>query len=231
MNTLAIIPARSGSKGLKDKNIKLLCDKPLIAYSIQAAQESNIFSEIMVSTDSEYYAEIAKSFGASVPFLRSKNNSSDSASTNDAIKEVLDSYKALGKVFDSFCILQPTSPLRTTQDIINAWKIFQNAEVAVISVCEAEHSPLWCNILPENSSLENFIPEANNKRRQEQGKFYRINGALYFVRVPAFIENNYLYRTGSFAYVMSKRHSIDIDDEFDFRLAEFIMSQQGQQAQ
>ena len=220
MKTIAIIPARSGSKGLKDKNIKLLAGKPLMAYSIEAAIQSGVFDEIMLSTDSEHYAEIARSYGASVPFLRSERNSADNASSLDTVKEVLSGYELAGKTFDAFCILQPTSPLRTAQDIVNAAKIFDGAATAVISVCEADHSPLWCNTLPEDHSLEGFIARTGNMRRQELGKFYRVNGAVYFVRVPAFQEDAYLYREGSFAYVMDKRHSIDIDDEFDFMMAE-----------
>ena len=121
MKNLAIIPARSGSKGLVDKNIKLLDGKPLIAYSIEAALQSGVFDMVMVSTDSEKYAEIAWNYGAQVPFLRSAETSSDTASSWDAVAEVIENYRKLGTVFDTFMLLQPTSPLRTAQNIREAY--------------------------------------------------------------------------------------------------------------
>ena len=117
MKNIAIIPARSGSKGVRDKNIRNLCGKPLMAYTIEAALESGEFDEVMVSTDSEHYAEIARKYGASVPFLRSAKTASDSASSWDMVDEVLNCYAMLGKSFDTFCLLQPTSPLRDKKDI------------------------------------------------------------------------------------------------------------------
>lgn len=148
MNHIAIIPARSGSKGLKDKNIRELAGKPLISYTIEAAIESRLFEEIMVSTDSCQYAEIAKEYGAVVPFLRSQENASDSASSWTTVKEVLDNYSKRGRMFDTFCLLQPTSPLRDSEDIRKAYEIYEEKEAfSVVSVCEAEHSPLLCGHL------------------------------------------------------------------------------------
>jgi len=118
MKNIAIIPARSGSKGLKDKNIKPLLDIPLLAYSIRAAKDSALFDEIMVSTDSDDYAQIAKDYGASVPFLRSAKTSSDTAGSWDVVTEVLSQYQTSGRYFDTICLLQPTSPLRIASDII-----------------------------------------------------------------------------------------------------------------
>lgn len=224
MKCIAIIPARSGSKGLKDKNIRNLAGKPLLAYSIEAAKESEIFDEIMVSTDSKKYADIAIQYGASVPFLRNESTSSDVASSWDVVKEVLENYKKDGKEFDSFCLLQPTSPLRTSDDIKAAYNMFQNAKTAVISVCEVDHSPLWCNKLPEDLSLDGFIKKDNNKQRQAIEKYYRVNGAIYFVRTKELYRDTYLYRNGSYAYVMDKKRSIDIDDELDFDIAELIIN-------
>ena len=177
MKNIAMIPARSGSKGLKDKNIRLLNGKPLLAYSIEAAIQSKLFDEIMVSTDSSYYADIAEKYGAKVPFLRSEGNSSDSASSWDTVQEILSFYRNAGEEFDSFCLLQPTSPLRNEEDIINAYDIYKAKEaVAVVSVCEVEHSPLWCGHLGENGSLNGFISERDTIQRQAVRPFYRING-------------------------------------------------------
>ena len=113
MKNIAIIPARAGSKGLPDKNIKLLNGKPLLQYSVEAALGSGCFDKVMVSTDSEKYAEIAREAGAEVPFLRSAYTSTDKASSWDMVEEVLDGYERLGWTFDTFCLLQPTSPMRT----------------------------------------------------------------------------------------------------------------------
>lgn len=223
MKNIAIIPARSGSKGLKDKNIKELLGKPLLAYSIKAAIDSKMFDEIMVSTDSEVYAEVAKKWGAKVPFLRSEEMSSDSAGSWDTVREVLSRYKEQQKEFDTVCLLQPTSPLRTGKDIINAYQIYDEKKAnTVIGVCQTEHSPLWENTLPDDNSMENFISKENNKRRQMLPTYYRINGAMYIVSVDEIIQNNDIYKN-SFAYIMSTEKSIDIDTELDFLIAEKIM--------
>lgn len=224
MKNIAVIPARSGSKGVIDKNIRKLCDKPLIAYSIEAAIRSGEFDEIMVSTDSEKYAEIAMAYGAKVPFLRSNQTATDLASSWDMVDEVLIKYKEQKRVFDTFCLLQPTSPLRTSDDIKVAYEEYRKkADLAVVSVCEAEHSPLWCGHLPENKEFNNFIKEENSKQRQASDKFYRINGAIYIVNTVRFENERFLYKHGSFAYIMSQEKSIDIDTEIDFLLAELIM--------
>ena len=226
MNNLAIIPARSGSKGLKDKNIKLLNGKPLLAYSIEAAQKSGIYSHILVSTDSEQYGEIAMQCGAEVPFYRSTENASDSASSWDVVKEVLKKYRELDITFETFTLLQPTSPLRNYQDIQNAYRLFEEKNaIAIVSVCEMEHSPLWSNTLAEGDSLAGFLKTAANQRRQKLEKFYRINGAIYMARIADFLEDTNLYREGCYAYKMLAERSIDIDTELDFKIAEAIMRQ------
>ena len=226
MGKLAIIPARSGSKGLKDKNIRLFNGKPLMAYSIEAALQSNHFDEVFVSTDSEQYAEIARGYGAHVPFLRSSEQSSDTASSWDVVKEVLECYGKRGTTFNTVALLQPTSPLRTTQDIINAFAIMQEKQAnAVVSVCEVDHSPLWCNVLPENDSMDRFLPKnLVTIGRQKLDTYYRINGAIYIVNVPYLLSSQTIYDHGCYAYKMDKRHSIDIDDLVDFQIAESLMS-------
>lgn len=227
MNNLAIIPARSGSKGLQDKNIKELMGKPLIAYTIEAAKESGCFCEIMVSTDSEKYASIARSYGARAPFLRSQATSSDSASSWDMVDEVLNKYRSQGKEYDTFCLLQPTSPLRSYEDIIEAYKIYnEKASFAVVSVCEAEHSPLWCGHLPESKELNNFISEERIKQRQAGDVFFRLNGAIYILNIKRYRSDRFLYKKGSFAYVMPQSRSVDIDTDIDFKLAEILLQNQ-----
>ena len=225
MRNIAIIPARSGSKGVKDKNIRELAGKPLMAYTIEAALESGEFDEVMVSTDSELYADIARSAGAAVPFLRSEATATDSASSWDMVEEVLMNYSKAGRSFDTFCLLQPTSPLRNADDIKAAYELYRSkAECAVVSVCEAEHSPLWCGHLPENREFVGFIDRESMQQRQAGGKFYRLNGAIYIVDTAKFAEDRYLYHEGSFAYVMPQERSVDIDTELDFKYAELILA-------
>ncbi|MEG0310971.1 MAG: acylneuraminate cytidylyltransferase family protein, partial [Eubacterium sp.] len=146
---LAVIPARSGSKGLIDKNIKELCGKPMLAYSIAAAKHTKIIDEIFVSTDALKYKKIAEEYGANVPFLRSEKLASDIASTWDAVKEAIEQYQKIGQTFDICILLQPTSPLRSAEDILETLKMMIDKDAnTVVSVCETDHSPLWENILP-----------------------------------------------------------------------------------
>lgn len=224
MSSIAIIPARSGSKGLKDKNIKEINGKPLIAYAIESAINTGLFERVHVSTDSEKYAEIARKYGADVPFLRSEAMSSDTASSWDAVKEVLEKYDNIGVSFDNLALLQPTSPLRDSNDIKAAFDIYvSNKAKAVVSVCEVDHSPLLSNTLPDNNSLNGFICTNSSAPRQTFSKYYRLNGAIYVVDIPFLYEDTFIYREGSYAYIMDKRKSIDIDDEFDFEMAEYLM--------
>lgn len=226
MKNLAIIPARSGSKGLKDKNIKLLNGKPLISYTIEAAINSKMFDEVMVSTDSIEYAEIAKLYGAKVPFMRNSELSNDTASSWDVVRDVLNKYKEAGKKFDTVALLQPTSPLRTAEDIIEGYKILKDKSAnSVIGVCEVDHSRLWMNTLPEDNSMDNFInPKVVGLPRQELEKYYRINGALYIMRTDNLNKIEYIYSDKCYAFIMDKKKSIDIDDEYDFLFAEVLFS-------
>ena len=226
MKNIAIIPARSGSKGLPNKNIKTLCQKPLIAYSIEAAIESGMFDTIHVSTDSEVYAQIAREHGADVPFLRSAEMSTDKADSWDAVEEVLRNYEKLGKKFDTLTLLQPTSPLRGESDIKNAFELFEEKSAnAIISVCEADHPPMWFHVLEEDGGMSDFANKGDEgKQRQDFAAYYRINGAVYLLDVNYFMENHRnIFRDRVFAYIMDKRASVDIDDQVDFDIAEAIM--------
>ena len=221
---IAIIPARSGSKGLPDKNIKELCGKPLMGYTIDAARGSGVFDEVFVSTDSEKYAEIARKCGAEVPFLRSTENAGDKSSSWDVIEEVLKQYELRGKTFDTFCLLQPTSPLRDAEDIKKAYGVFdeKNAKF-VVSVCETEHPISWCGEIPESLSMDGFIDRTGMGQRQSAARSYRLNGAIYIADVREFGADRFLYREGCYAYIMDALHSIDIDTQLDFDYADFLM--------
>lgn len=228
MKNLAVITARSGSKGLKDKNIKMLKGMPLMAYTIEAALETELFDCVHVSTDSQQYALIAKEYGADVPFLRDTELATDTAGTWETVRAVVKKYAELGKTFDTVTLLQPTSPLRDVEDIKQAFKVFIEKEAdSVISVCEADHSPKICNTLGEGESMDGFIDTSTIGRRQDMGAYYRINGAIYIQTTDILMNQKNLYGPKSYAYVMSKIHSVDIDDAFDFMVAEAAMEYEG----
>ncbi|MCI8752409.1 MAG: acylneuraminate cytidylyltransferase family protein [Lachnospiraceae bacterium] len=224
MGIIAIIPARSGSKGVKDKNIKEICGHPLIYYSISAAKKSGIFDCIHVSTNSEKYREIARCLGADVPILRPESLGTDKTSTWDVVRWVLEYYKSNGYLFDTVVLLQPTSPLRDSKEIIGAYNFFidKNAD-SVISVCKNGHPTALCNVLDETLSMYNFIQMDNARRRQDFKIEYRINGAIYIFKTNLLYTQFDLYNKNSYAYIMKESKSIDIDTELDFFVAEKLL--------
>lgn len=226
MKNLAIIPARSGSKGLPDKNIKILHGKPLLAYSVEAALQSGMFNTVHVSTDSEQYAEIAKSYGADVPFLRSKKNSSDTASSWDTVLEVLEQYLNRGKDFDNTMLLQPTSPLRTSDDITAAFALMEEKKAnSIVSVCRADYPPVYYHVLSDNGLITDFIRGSEDQRRQDMSTFFRVNGAIFLTNTAFFLAHRNIYCSSCFAYIMDKKRSVDIDDELDFFFTEAMLAQ------
>lgn len=221
---IAIIPARSGSKGLKDKNIKLLNGIPLLAYSVNVAIESGRFDKVFLSTDSERYAIIGKEYGADVSFLRSEENSDDQAGSWDVVREVIGKFSEKGEQFDEIMLLQPTSPLRTVDDINNSIKLlYEKSAMSIVSLTECDHSPICCNTLPEDGCMDSFEDEKYaGLRRQDLPIYYRYNGAIYLLKMEElYVEN--MFAKNCFAYIMPQERSIDIDTELDFLIAETIM--------
>jgi CMP-N,N'-diacetyllegionaminic acid synthase len=235
MKNIAIITARSGSKGLPHKNIKMLNGRPLLAWSIKAAIDSGMFDTVMVSTDSEEYAKIAREYGAEVPFLRSEATSSDNSSSWSVVEEVLEKYKGLGKTFDTFVLLQPTSPLRTGKNIKEAYDmLLENDANAIIAVTECEFNPLYGRALTgktlysEDSVylVRDFQKDFDRNgyyRRQALPKFYRTNGAIYLCRVDRFEADHNFADDNCYSYTMPQENSLDIDTELDFVIAEAVM--------
>lgn len=224
MRNIAIITARSGSKGLPDKNIRSLSGKPLIYYSIKAAVESKLFDTITVSTDSQKYANIARQLGADVPFLRSEFTSGDNANSWDVVTEVLKNYQKLGEKFDTVCLLQPTSPLRKAEDIIEGYNLMV-AECcnSVTAVCEMEHSPLWSMTLPDDLCLDDYRKKSIDVPRQKLEKYYRINGALYIRKINYSNDDISFCLSNEYALIMERKRSVDIDTLEDFEYAEWLM--------
>lgn len=225
MKRIAIIPARSGSKGLKDKNIKELNGKPLIAYSIECAIKSKVFDKVFVSTDSQKYADIAIQYGADASFLRTDENSGDNAGSWDVVREVVGRLESLGEFYDEIMLLQATSPLRNEEDIVNAIELLHKKNGrAVVSLTECDHSPVWCNTLPDDSCMDNFEREEyKNLPRQQLPIFYRYNGAIYLVKNEELWNKEHMLEKECYAYVMPQERSVDIDTALDFMIAETIM--------
>lgn len=224
MCTLGIITARSGSKGIKDKNIRKLSGKPLMAYTIESALECQYIDKVMVSTDSNIYAAIARDYGAEAAFLRSEKNASDTAKSIDVILEVLNEYEKRGYYFKNIVMLQPTSPLRTCQNLNEAFQLFYDKGAdSVVGVCECEHSPLLSNVLPDDLNMCGFIKSENDVRRQELKKYYRLNGAIYISKVSKIKQILSFYGEKSYAYIMKQEESVDIDTELDFSYVEFLL--------
>ena len=221
---LAIIPARGGSKGVPGKNIKELAGKPLIAYTIKAAIESDIFEKVIVSTDDEKIAQISMEYGADIPFMRPYEISGDSISSDDVILHAISFYQQQGIEYKEVCKLQPTSPLRNGKHLREAYQLFQEKEADfLVSVCECEHSPLWAGVIGEDLRLDDFIPEKVKRAcRQDLPTYYRLNGAIYMAKTTSFCHNKNFLGKNSVAYIMQQEDSIDIDSELDFRMAEII---------
>ena len=222
---LAIIPARGGSKGLPGKNIKTFHGKPLIAYSIETAKASELFKEIVVSTDSEEIADIAMKCGADVPFLRPPHLATDTAHAIDAFLHTVDHLNNKREVtYNEFVVLQPTSPLRLTNDIIDAVAIYRERRAdSVISVTVANHPPSWAKKINKQGVLENFLDDdIDNRNRQENEVTYVPNGAVFVLRVELLRNYDTYYSKKTYPFIMPKERSIDIDDQVDFVVAEFL---------
>jgi N-acylneuraminate cytidylyltransferase/CMP-N,N'-diacetyllegionaminic acid synthase len=221
---LAIIPARSGSKGLPGKNIKKLHGKPMIAYTIQAALKSKYIDNVIVSTDSIEIETIAKNFGAKSYFLRPKLLASDEA---NAIDNYIFTINKLNNDFnykiDDFVVLQPTSPLRVTKDIDSAIDIFYTKKAdSVISYSEESHPLKWHKYISKDGRFENIFDDSLLNRQEFRTSFYP-NGAIYVFKYRL-IKRKMYYSNNSFAYIMPRSRSVDVDTFDDFQYIEFLMS-------
>lgn len=220
---MAIIPARSGSKGLRDKNIIDLCGKPLMSYSIDAAIQSGLFARVIVSTDSERYAAIAKEYGAEV-ILRGEELSNDKASSFVVIRDVLEKCNSN---YDYFVLLQPTSPLRTVEHIKESVALFeQNIDKFdfLVSVKEADHAKVLCNPVEDDLSLKHFNIDFANYRRQAY-KDYSPNGAFFIGKPAQYLEQKHFFGERAIAYKMSLEDSVDIDNAIDLKLATILLDE------
>ena len=223
---VGFIPARGGSKRLPRKNLLPLAGKPLIAWTIEAALNSRQLHRVIVSTDDEEIASVARKYGAEVPFMRPAELASDTATGLDAILHALRTLEANGEHFDYLVNLQPTSPLRSSDDIDRAVALLLGRQAdAVISVCPSDHPPEWANTLPADGSLAKFFrPGIRNIRSQDLPMTYRLNGAIYIYQCARLLCSCSLEMDdNSYAYIMPRERSVDIDTALDFRVAEAIL--------
>lgn len=218
LKKIAIIPARSGSKGLPNKNILMLLDKPLIAYTIEAATKSNEFQRVIVSTDSLEYKEISEKYGAEV-ILRDEYLSNDKATSFMVIEDVLKKIKI--ESLDYFMLLQPTSPFRDKKHIIDSIKDFEKEYSSLdflVSMTESSKSADLIKRIGNDNTLKNYDLDYSNYRRQD-GKEYYPNGAIFIAKVDKYLEKKHFFGEKTLAYFMNKEDSIDIDDRLDFEVA------------
>jgi len=220
---IAIVPARGGSKGLPGKNIKLLHDKPMIAYTIEAALQSDFISDVIISTDDREIADIAVKYGAKCPFLRPKHLATDSAlAVDNYIYTVEKLNTEFGYEIEHFIVLQPTSPLRSAEDISSAIAMFYDKQAdSVVSYVQEDHPVQWHKYLDDKNQFEDIF-SGEIKNRQDLRKTFYPNGAIYVFKYELIKTGEY-YSEKSYAYVMPKERSVDVDYICDFDYVDFLM--------
>lgn len=225
MKPLVVIPARGGSKGIPNKNIKVLQNKPLIEFTIDAALEVFNLEDIIISTDSEEIKTLVEKRGGHVPFLRPSHLATDSASTRDVLLHALEWMEEIGQNKDTIVLLQPTSPFRHSQHIRDAIEIFDQGIDMVVSVRESKANPYF-NLFEENNLgyLAQSKPH-HATRRQDLPKVWEYNGAIYVINKQSLLSKNINEFERVLKYVMDDVSSIDIDTPLDWEIAKMIARQ------
>lgn len=219
-NAIAIITARGGSKRIPRKNIKEFCGKPILQYSIEAALASGIFDEVMVSTDDEEIAQVAKAAGANVPFMRSEKTSNDYATTADVLMEVVEEYQKAGQQFDYICCIYPTAPFVTAEKLQKAFFIIKEQNAAQLKpVIAYSFPPQRCEVI-RDGKLEMLHPEHRNTRSQDLEAYYHDCGQFYFYDTKELIKGKGTIVENVIPMVLSELEVQDIDNETDWKLAE-----------
>jgi len=219
MRRLAYIPARSGSKGIPKKNIRPLCGKPLLGWMVEAAQKTGLFDRVMVSTDSEEFAEVARSCGAWVPFLRDSAVAKDTTSTIDTVCSDKARLETIGERFDTFCLLEATSPLCRPEDIAGAIALFEKVNAGVVSVVRSKARPMIMRTLDAEGRATPILQSRQILRRQDEPVYYQLNAAIYINSWDE-LTPELKFGYNPYAYVMDEISSIDVDHVEDFELAE-----------
>ncbi|MGV6861922.1 MAG: pseudaminic acid cytidylyltransferase [Putridiphycobacter sp.] len=220
MSNLCIIPARGGSKRIPRKNIKDFLGKPIIAYSIEAALKSNLFDEVMVSTDDIEIAEIAQKFGAKVPFMRSQKNSDDFATTFDVLNEVIEKYKKEGILFEYACCIYPTAPLVTVNKILIAKEMLMNKKFDTVFPILQYSFPIQRALKKEDDKITMINPENLNKRSQDLENSYHDAGQFYFLNIEQVLSKGKILTNNTGGVLITDIEGQDIDNYDDWKLAE-----------
>ena len=221
MSNLCIIPARGGSKRIPRKNIRDFCGKPIIAYSIEAALKSEIFDEVMVSTEDEEIAEVARKHGASVPFMRSAETASDFAITANVLDEVLQKYDELGQNFKVMSCLYSTSPLVTADELRQASKVLDNKGTdSVVAVTDFDFPPQRAFLLSEDGHVAWERPEFAKTRSQDLPKTAHDCGRFYFIKTDAWAKHHTFVTPNCRGFHIDSSLVQDIDTESDWHMAE-----------
>lgn len=228
MTFLALIPARGGSKGIPRKNVRPLDGRPLIAYTIEAALESVAVDDVVVTTDDEEIAAVARKCGAEVPFMRPAELATDESKTIDCVVHARDAMCGMGREYDGLILLQPTSPLRKSSDIDEAVTVWAaHGKLGLCSVSVAEENPLLLRTLGEGGVVHPVISQSSTMRRQDVPAYYRVDGSIYINRFFELSLSTSL-NDNPIGFLMSKKRSIDIDTFEDFRHAEEALHNQGE---
>ncbi len=220
MKNIAIIPARGGSKRIPRKNIKPFMGKPIIAYSIEAALQCGLFDEVMVSTDDEEIAEVAKKYGAKVPFMRSAETANDYATMENVIEEVLQNYQKKGKIFESFCCILSTAPFLSKKSLQESFRIFTTDAYDSLMPVLAFSYPIQRALKSENSRLIMREPEHIHTRSQDLEPMYHDAGLYYWMKIDRFLEVKEIFCANTGMIVLSESEVQDIDTEEDWKMAE-----------
>lgn len=224
-SVLAVIPARGGSKGVPEKNLREVGDKPLIAWTIEEAKKSDYIDRLVLSSDDAKIIEVSKQWGCEVPFVRPTDLAQDDT---PGVEPVLHALKMLPG-YDYVILLQPTSPLRTVNDVDGCLEhCFNLGANSCVSVTNAEKSPFWMYYLENNYRLKPVIEIDNEYTcRQQQPKIYALNGAIYVAKAAWLCNTQTFLREETIAYIMPRERSIDIDNELDLTLVSMLMNQTG----
>ena len=224
--SIAIIPARGGSKRIPGKNIKPFNGRPIIAYSIEAALKSGCFDEVMVSTDDGEIAEVAGEYGAVVPFVRSSANSDDHATLAQVCKEVLEQYKDDGIVFDLFCCILPTAPFVSAANLQKGKQILlESAADSVVTVAKFSYPAQRALKLDEKGTMSMIWPEFYESRSQDLPPAYHDAGQFYWMRSKSLLDQMRFFAANSIALPLSEMEAQDIDTLDDWQLAELKYKQ------
>ena len=223
MRRIAYIPARSGSKGIPKKNIRPLCGKPLMGWMIEAALKTGLFDRVMVSTDTEEFAAVARQCGAWVPFLRDPAVAKDTTPSIDTVCSDKVRLKAMGETFDTFCLLQATSPLCRAEDIAGAIALHERVKAGVVSVARSKVRPILLRTMDAEGRMRSIVDSQAVTRRQDDPSVYELNGAIYINSWDE-ITSVLKFSCNPYGFVMDAESSVDIDDETDFAPVEQILS-------